>query len=158
MGFTVQTEVGDLIPFLDPRLQTEALGATVLRNLSGNIDFPRNDAAAAATWEGETDANAETSPTFDRIQLTPNRLGAFTDISKQVLVQSSIDMENFIRRRLEVAIRNAVDLAAINGSGASNQPTGILNTSGIGDVAGGTNGAVPTFANIIALENRSSNR
>ena len=41
---------------------------------------------------------------------------------------------------------------AFNGSGASNEPTGILNVTGIGDVAGGTNGAVPTFANIVELE------
>ena len=151
-GFTIQTEVGDLIPFLDPRLVTESLGATYLTGLSNNIDFPRNDAAATAVWEGENDANAETSPTFDRIQMSPNRLGAFTDISKQLMVQSTIDVENMIRTRLSVAIANALDTAAINGSGSSNQPTGILNTSGIGDVAGGTDGANPTFANIIELE------
>ena len=151
-GFTIQTEVGDLIPFLDPRLVTESLGATYLTGLTSNIDFPRNDAAASAAWEGENDINAETSPTFDRIQMTPNRLGAFTDISKQLMVQSTIDVENMVRNRLSIAIANALDTAAINGSGSSNQPTGILNTSGIGDVAGGTDGANPTFANIIELE------
>ena len=51
-----------------------------------------------------------------------------------------------------MAIAQAVDIAAINGSGANNQPTGILNTTGIGSVAGGTNGAAPTLANIVQLE------
>jgi HK97 family phage major capsid protein len=124
----------------------------VPRCCTGNLDIPRNDADAAAVWEGENDANAETSPTFDRIQLSPNRLGAFTDISKQVMVQSSIDMENFIRRRLNFAIAKALDYAALNGSGSGNQPLGILGTSGIGSVVGGTNGATPDWADIVDLE------
>ena len=151
-GYTVQTDIGDLIPILEPKLLTRTLGATVLTGLTGNIDFPRGNADASATWEGENDANAETSPTFDRLQLSPNRLGAFTDISKQLMVQSSIDVENYVRQRLNFAIAKAVDLAAINGSGSSPEPRGILNTSGIGDVAGGTNGANPDWSDIVDLE------
>lgn len=151
-GHTVETDVGDLIPFLQPRLQVEALGATVMSGLIGDLSLPRNDGNASATWVAENASNSETSPTLDAINLSPNRLGAFTDISKQLMVQSSIQVENFVRGLLERAIANALDLAAINGSGSSNQPTGILNTSGIGDVAGGSDGAAPTFANIIALE------
>lgn len=151
-GFTVQTDVGELIPYLWPRLAAESLGATMLTGLTSNIDFPRNDAVAAGTWEGETDANAESSPTFDRVQLTPNRVGTYTDISKQLILQSSIDAENFVRRNIERAIAIAVDTAAINGSGSGNQPTGILNTSGIGDVAGGTDGAAPDWVHVVNLE------
>ena len=151
-GHTIATDLGDLIPILDPKLQTETLGATVLRGLTGDLKFPRGNADAAATWEGENDSNAETSPTFDQITLSPNRVGAFTDLSKQLLVQSSIDVENYVRNRLNFAVRKAVDSAAINGSGSGNVPEGILNVTGIGDVAGGTNGAVPTWANIVGLE------
>ena len=151
-GFTIQTEVGDLIPFLDPTLVTERLGATYLSGLTGNIDFPRNNAAATAVFEGENDANAETSPTFDRIQMSPNRLGAFTDISKQLMVQSTIDVENMVRERLSMAISQALDTAAINGSGSGSEPLGIIGTSGIGSVAIGTNGGAPTFTHIVELE------
>ena len=151
-GFTVQTSVGDLIPFLDPRLAVIEAGATLLTGLTGNIDFPRNDAAATAVWEGENDANAETSPTFDRIQLSPNRLGAFTDISKQLMVQSTIDVENFVRNRLNFAINKALDYALINGDGSTQLITGILNTSGIGSVAIGTDGGPVSWANIVKLE------
>ena len=151
-GFTIQTEVGDLIPFLDPTLVTERLGATYLSGLTGNIDFPRNNAAATAVFEGENDANAETSPTFDRIQMSPNRLGAFTDISKQLMVQSTIDVENMVRERLSMAISQALDTAAINGSGSGSEPLGIIGTSGIGSVAIGTNGGAPTFSHIVELE------
>ena len=151
-GYTVPTMTENVIPFLDPRLAVIQAGATVMTGLTGNLDFPRNDAAATAVWEGENDANAETSPTFDRIQMSPKRLGAFTDISKQLMAQSSIDVENFVRGRLNESINRALDYALINGDGSTQLITGILNTSGIGSVAIGTNGGVPTWAHIVGLE------
>lgn len=152
-GFTVATELGEMIPYLQPRLTAIQLGATVLSGLTANLDLPRNNGITSATWEGETDENAESDPTFDKLSLTPNRLGAYTDFSKQLLVQSEISpsVEVFVRRQLERAIAIALDSAAINGSGSGNQPTGILNTSGIGDVAIGTNGGNPTRDHLIDL-------
>ncbi len=44
-----------------------------------------------------------------------------------------------------------METASINGGG-SDEPTGILNTSGIGSVAGGTNGLALTRANAIKLK------
>lgn len=155
-GYTVPTMVENVIPFLDPRLAVIQAGATLLTGLTGNLDFPRNDAAASATWEGENDTNAETNPTFDRIQLSPNRLGAFVDISKQLMAQSSIDVENFVRERLNNAINTALDYALINGDGSTQLITGILNTSGIGSVAIGATGGAPTWAHIVGLETEVS--
>ena len=145
-GYTIQTDVGGLIPFLTNRMRVRELGATVLTGLTGNVDFPRNDAIAAAVWEGENDANAETSPTLDRVQLSPNRLGAFTDVSKQLLAQSTIDVDMFVRQQLAQAIALEVDRACINGSGSGAEPTGILGISGTGSVAIGTNGGAITWA------------
>ena len=73
-------------------------------------------------------------------------------MSKQLLAQSNIDVSAFVASDLGMATAIAIDAAAINGSGSSNQPEGILNVTGIGDVAGGTNGLLPTWANIIGLE------
>jgi len=151
-GNTVPTILGDLIPFLDPRLAVIQAGATLLTGLTGNLDFPRNDAAATATWETEGAANDETSPTFDKISMSPNRLGAFTDISKQLLVQSSIDVENFVRNRLSEAVNRALDYALINGDNHAQPFYGILNTPGIGSVAIGTDGGPLTYKHIIDLE------
>lgn len=152
-GNTVQTDVGELIEYLWPRMATERLGADVMSGLTSNISFPRQNTIPSATWEGENDDNAESSPTTNTVSLNPNRVGTYVDVSKQLLLQSKVPaLENRVRRDIEMAIGNAVDIAAINGSGASNQPTGILNTTGIGDIAGGTNGAAPTWANIVGLE------
>lgn len=152
-GHLKQTSVGELIPFLQPRLQTQSLGATMLTGLVGDLDLPRNDAIGTGTWEGEDDANAETTPTFDKISLSPNRVGAYTEVTKQLMFQAeNVSVENFVRNDLSRAIAIALDTAAINGSGTGGQPTGILNVSGIGDVAGGTNGANPDWADIVDLE------
>lgn len=151
-GYTVFTEPGGLIPILEPKLVTRALGAEILTGLTGNLTFPRNNADSAATWEGENTDNDQTDITFDTVALSPKRLGCFVVIGKQLMIQSSIDVENYVRRRMNFAIGRAVDVAAINGSGSSNQPTGVLNTSGIGSVAIGTNGGNPTWSHIVNLE------
>lgn len=148
----VATEnANSIIPVLRPNPIVDQMGATILSGLVGDIDLPRHSGATSATWEGENDANAESTPTFNKISLSPNRLGAYTELSKQLLAQRSPSIDAMVRGDLERAIATALDVAAINGTG-SGQPLGILGTSGIGDVAGGTNGAVPTFANIVGLE------
>lgn len=151
-GYTVQTDVGALIPFLDPQGVLTRLGATFLNGLTGNIDWPRNDAASTAVWETEVAAADETSPTFDRVQMSPKRLAAFTDISMQVLRQSTISMENFVRGRLLNARDNALDTAALSPQSGS-APTGIVGTSGVNTVSVA---ASPTWAKIVQFETEIS--
>ncbi|MEL6834513.1 MAG: phage major capsid protein [Bacteroidota bacterium] len=151
-GYTVATDLGDLIPLLEPRLMAREMGATILSGLVGDLDLPRNTSDSSASWEGEINEVSESNPGFDKISLSPKRLAALTLISKKVMVQSSLSVENFVRRRMNFAVRRSVDLACYNGSGTGNEPTGILNTPGIGDVVGGTNGAIPNWNNIVGLE------
>lgn len=151
-GYTVQTDVGALIPFLDPQGVLTRLGATFLNGLTGNIDWPRNDAASTAVWETEVAAADETSPTFDRVQMSPKRLAAFTDISMQVLRQSTISMENFVRGRLLNARDNTLDTAALSPQSGS-APTGIIGTSNVNTVSVA---ASPTWAKIVQFETEIS--
>lgn len=157
-GHTVQTDVGDLIDYLWPRTTVEALGATVFSGLTSNVTFPRKSAVPTGTWEGETDAGAESNPTFDTVSLTPNRVGTYVDVSKQLLVQTSVPgLDMMVRRDIERAIAIALETAAINGSGSGNQPTGILNDANIGTEAIGANGGTPDWGNIVALEANVAN-
>jgi HK97 family phage major capsid protein/HK97 family phage prohead protease len=152
-GFTVDTilQSGSFIDILRNSMMTMKMGAQMLTGLTGSIAIPRQTGAATAYWVAESGAPTESQQAFDQVSMAPKTVGAYTDISRKLLLQSSIDVESFVQRDLAQVVALAIDLAAINGSGASNQPTGILNTSGIGDVAGGTNGAAPTWANIIEL-------
>jgi len=152
-GHTVATDLlsGSFIDLL--RNRTLLLGiSTLMTELNGNIAIPRQSGAATSYWVAESGAPTESQQTFDQVTLSPNTVGAFTDFSRKLMLQSSIDVEAFIRGDLAKVLGLAIDLAGINGSGASNQPTGILNASGIGDVAIGTNGGAPTWAHIVELE------
>lgn len=151
-GYTVPTNIGELVPILQPKLVTRSLGAQFLTGLQGNLTLPRNNSDVSFAWEGENTDADQTDVAFDTVALTPKRLAAFTVIGKQLLFQSSIDVENLVRSRMNFGVQKAIDSAAINGSGSSNQPTGLLNISGVNSVALGTDGAVPTWANIIKLE------
>lgn len=126
--------------------------ATVLKDLNGNLAIPRQTGGAAAYWVAESGAPTESEATFDQVTLSPKTVGAFTDFSRKLLLQSSIDVESFVRMDLARTLALEIDRAAIHGSGASNQPTGILNTTGIGAVAGGTNGLSPEWSHIVDLE------
>lgn len=152
-GHTVATELDGFIGPLRPKVRVLELGAQLLDNLQGNIAIPRQTSITSATWEGETDANAESEPAFDQVTMSPKRLGAFTEMSKQLIVQSTLGIERLVRNDLAGAIGLGIDLAAINGSGASNVPEGILQATGIGSVAIGTNGGAPTRDHLVSLLN-----
>lgn len=147
-GFTVQTDVGQLIDFLYPRLTVKDMGATYLTGLTGNIDFPRNDAAAAVARDTEVATAAETSPTFDRVQLKPVRYAAYTDVSKQVALQSTIGMENFVRNALNKALFQALETEMFTNAGN----TGLFDISGTNDITLGTNGGDLTWADVVKFE------
>ena len=89
--------------------------------------------------------------TVGQVSLAPKTLGAFTDVTRQLLIQSSLDVEGLIRDDLSRALAIAIDKAGLEGTGSSGQPTGILNQTGVNQV---TNFAAanPTFAEVVTLE------
>lgn len=142
---------GSFIDMLRNRALMMQIG-TVMTGLTGNVAIPRQTGAATAYWLDESGAATESAPALDQMALSPKTVAAYTDISRRMLLQSSIDVEMFVRSDLASVLALAIDAAAIAGTGANGQPTGILNTSGIGLVALGTDGAAPTWASQIALE------
>lgn len=153
-GYSVATEVRDMIELLRAKMLVRQLGAQVLSGLTSSVAFPRQTGSATLYWTGENPGSdvAESNATLDQVILTPKTAQATTQYSRQLLQQSSIDVENFVRNDLTAAGALGLDAAAIAGTGSANQPRGILSTSGIGSVAGGANGALPTYANMVALE------
>lgn len=131
-------------------------GALVLRGLQGNVDLPRYNAASDPAKKTENEAAGELSPTITALSLTPKRLPAFIDISDQLLIQSSAVLEAFLNRELTRQLLAVQEVAFFHGAGTS-EPTGIAATSGIGSVAGGTNGAAPDWADMIDLESAVAN-
>ena len=153
-GYTVATNLlaQNFIDLLRNRAVLMQSGMTVLSGLVGDIAIPRQTGAATAYWVAENGAPTESQQAFDQVTMTPKTVGAFVDYSRKLLKQSSIDVEALVRSDLATILGLEIDRAGLHGSGSSNQPTGVAATSGIGSVAGGTNGAAPTWANIVALE------
>jgi len=152
---TIQTDILSMsfIDLLRAKMKVRGLGATVLGGLEGNISIPRQSAGAGAFWVAEGGQPTANDQAFDAVDLSPKGVAALTQTTMQNLMQSSLDMEAFIRRDLATALALAIDLAAISGTGAGNQPLGILNTAGIGSIAMGANGAALTnIDQLIALE------
>jgi HK97 family phage major capsid protein len=148
---------GDFIDVLRNASSVMSAGARTLSGLSGDVRIPKKLTAAAAGWIAtEGGASSESEMTVGNIAMVPRTLGAHTDATRQLLIQSSMDVENLIRDDLAQAIALAIDLAALEGTGSSGQPTGILNTSGVNTV---TNFAAanPTFAEVVTLETAVAN-
>jgi len=131
-GTLIPTNLGAVEAALNPVLVTQKAGAKMLNGLTGNLTIPIGNALATATWEGETDEAANTDPTIKKVDLTPQRLAAITTVSKQLLMQSSASVEQWIREMLSNSIGVAVDTAVISGNGAN--ITGITAYSGVNDV------------------------
>jgi len=126
-------------------------GARVLSGLQGNVLIPAMTSGKSVTWvTPENTAVTAADPTFAQISLTPKDMGTVVDISRRLLLQSNPAVDGLLRDDIAMAIANGLDAAAINGSGSSGQPLGLLGQS-IGVQAGGTNGAALTWANLTYL-------
>ena len=128
----------------------EQAGALVLNGLQGNLDLPRYTKGTDPVKKAENAEAGEAGGTFASLSLTPKRLPAYIDISDQLLLQSSAILEAFIGGQLRNQLNSVKETAFFHGGGTL-EPTGIAATSGIGSVAGGTNGAAPTWAHLVDL-------
>lgn len=150
--YTVFTEYVSLIELLRNQMKVRGLGATVLSGLNGNVAFPKQATAGSASWVADNPGSdvADSNLTLAQISLSPKILQSSTSFSRKLLLQSSVDVEALVRNDLMAIMALAMDLAALTGSGASNQPKGILNQTGIGSVT--TAGATLTYDVFLALE------
>jgi len=153
-GHLVGTDIRpqNFIEALRNKIVLEAAGATVITDLIGDIAIPKQSGGATAYWVAESGAPTESQQTIGQLALAPKTVAAFTDMSRKLIIQSSIDVEAFVRNDLARVIAIALDTAGMHGTGAANQPTGIAATTGIGSVAGGANGLAPNEDHIIDLE------
>ena len=144
----IQTDLagGQFIDRLRAALVVRRLGARVLTGLQGNLDIPALKASGTAGWVAENTALTPSDHEFRKVSMTPKHCGAITELSRNMLQQPSVDVENLARADFAQILADAVDRAAISGSGAGAEPRGILNVAGIGSV---TTGGTPTWANVL---------
>jgi HK97 family phage major capsid protein/HK97 family phage prohead protease len=154
-GNLVATELmdQDFIEFLRNRSVMLAAGVRTMPGLQGNVAIPRRSGVASTYYlSSQTTAITQSESTFDQVTLSPKNLAALSKYSRQTLLQATPGIEQLVRTDLIDGINVAMDLGILNGSGSSGQPTGIMQTSGIGSVAIGTNGGAITLETLVNLE------
>lgn len=129
------------IEILRNKMLVMEMGAKVLTGLVGNVAIPKQLTAAAAYWVSEGTDVTESEGTFGQVAMAPKTVGARSQMTRTMMMQGTPDIEMLVRSDLAQVLALAIDAAAISGLGSSGQPKGILNQSGIGSVAMGTNGA-----------------
>jgi HK97 family phage major capsid protein/HK97 family phage prohead protease len=113
------------------------MGVQRLSGLKGNVTIPKMTAGNTAYWlSDETTQITESQPTIGQLSLAPKNVAALTELSHQLMVQSSPDVENLVLQSIARDIGLAVDVGILRGSGASGQPTGIATTGSIGAFTG----------------------
>ncbi|WP_096700522.1 phage major capsid protein [Magnetospirillum sp. 15-1] len=134
-GFLVGTDHRDdlFIDRLRSSLVTSRLGATVISGLTGPVAIPKRSTSTTAQWVGENQDLDDSDQSFGQLSMAPKHVGILTEISRQLLLQTSNDIEQLTRADMAAQLAEAVDLAAINGNGVG-KPLGILQTEGIGSV------------------------
>ena len=125
----------DVAQSLKPRSIVAAFGATILPNLVGNSMVPIVTAGPAITWQtNEATTITEANPTIGQVALSPKTVATRVDLSRQLVKQSNAG--DVVKQELAIALGAAMDAAAINGSGANGQPTGLIGTANVNAVTG----------------------
>lgn len=145
---------GDMfIEALRARQVLSGLGATYMTGLTGRIKMPKVATGANAAFVEELADVADGAGTDGGVTLQPRTMGAFVDLSRLLMMESVPAIEQVIQNDLLASAADRTEFYAIQGSGSSGQPTGILNTSGVNDldISTGTDVAALTWADITAL-------
>lgn len=130
-GHTVATQLAAVADRFRPSLQVQNMGATVMSNLTGFLDLPNLASSGTASWVDEDGNATRSSVAFEKISMGPHTVTGEYRLSRRLMLQSSASIEDLLRRDLGFILAQALDLAAINGSGTGAEPQGILNTSGV---------------------------
>lgn len=141
-GITVPTVLGGLIEQFWSKSVLSNLGVTRFTGLSGNVKFPVQTTKLAAAEVTEIEALSDQEILFDDLDMAPNRRGITVPYSLQLLKQTSLSVEAFLRDQFLMAFGAKADVEAI---------TKIL-AAVTSPVVGGTDGLAPTWAHIVALE------
>ena len=137
------TLFGEFIQALVADTVLGRVGIRTLEGLVGDVAIPKGS-AAAAYWITPEGGNAtSTTPGVGQVAATPHTVGAYTDITRKLLIQNGISSQNLVADELRGAIARAVEAAVFSGTGANGQPTGLDNFT---ETVGGVSVGVPTVS------------
>lgn len=152
-GNLVETMAARYVDALKEKLVVAQLGATVLTDLLGEVPVITS-AAISADWGAEAAVANTKKANYAKAVMKPHRNSVNVVVTKDLLRQTSFDVEQDLINKITEAHAVLLESAAIAGKGTGNEPKGILSTVGIGDVAMGTNGAAISWKKVVELETK----
>lgn len=155
------TEPGEFIQFLYNTMRVKELGARTVAGLRDNVSWPKQTGKATGSWVGENPGSdvADSALTLGSIASSPKTYQSSSSYSRQLLAQAVVDVDTLVREDLARDMALAVDSVAIVGGG-SNQPTGIVATSGVQTynmIADVGNGGVASWDDIVIMSEKLEN-
>jgi HK97 family phage major capsid protein len=123
---------GSFIDLVRNRSAVLNAGVTMLSGLQGNVEIPKKLTSSTYYFVGEDQDVTGSKLTFGLVNLTPKTIGARVPISRRMMIQASPDIESLVRADMAESLAIGIDYETIYGTGASNKPLGIVNTTGIG--------------------------
>lgn len=153
-GFLVPTQVFDeeIIPLLRPRVVAMELGVTELQAMGSPVEIPTETTSPTVDPVAENTANTAADMAFGSLIATPHTAQSYIKASRRFLSMGT-GAEAFIRRRMAEEIALTMNQWILKGTGAAGQPTGILNTTGVNDLAGaGTWTGTGAYKDLLELE------
>lgn len=161
------SEAGNLVPtylrtdlfadYLRNKLVLGKMGIRILSGLTANLDIPRKSVTSTVAMLTEIGSASETNPNIQKATLSPKRMGAYIEVSKQALIQSAMALEGMLRDDLIQSAAVLLESQSINGAGTGAEIKGVRNVTGIGTVAAGTNGLAPAWSHFVDLESACAN-
>ena len=137
------TLFGEFIQALVADTVLGRVGIRTIEGLVGDVAIPKGS-VAQAYWITPEGGNAtQTTPGVGQVAATPHTVGAYTDITRKLLIQNGISSQNLVADELRGAIARAVEAAVFSGTGANGQPTGLDNFT---EVVGRETVGIPTVS------------
>jgi HK97 family phage major capsid protein len=154
-GNLVATELISFLDVLRPQLNLTRMGANFMGGMTSNFSIPKMLSDTTFNWTADNPGvnNTDVDATFGQVQFTPNQAIASTSISRQLIQQSSIDVEPAIRNGIIERAAIGIETAALQGTGGT-QPLGLLSTTGVNLEAIGTNGGVVAYTNLVDMSTK----
>jgi len=152
-GFIVPNQfITDIIELLRAESVVIKAGATQMNDLIGSpVEIPRQTGASTAVWIGEGQKITASDLTLGQLNMTPNQLSVLVKLSNRLIMLSNPGAEALVRSDIAIQMALETDRAALRGSGAGNEPAGLINIAGIGDLDLGANGKIPDFTDMDKL-------
>jgi HK97 family phage major capsid protein len=140
-GYTVPKPLAmDFIDKLRARSVVMAAGARTVDMTSETLSIARLETDPTFAWRAENSEVTPSDPTFGRVLLEAKSLMGMVKLSRELL-EDSVNVSAALEKAFTKGMALEFDRAALYGTGADNQPTGVANVSAINAVSMGTNGA-----------------